>query len=54
MWTRTHVKKIIMNIPYNASLITMVEYLKNELNFCGYDITNKCYWYSDGFKHMLK
>lgn len=44
---RTHVKKVIMNIPYNASNRSMADYLKSELKVLEYNANLKTYWYLD-------
>lgn len=46
IWERSHVKKIIMTIPYNSSISSMKKYLIEELTFVGYDTDIKCNWYS--------
>ena len=46
IFTRSHVKKIIMTIPYNSSQRSMGEYLRSELDQKNYDENIKCYWYT--------
>lgn len=42
---RSHVKKVIMTIPYNAGVRSMIDYLKDELEEIKYDKNLKGYWY---------
>lgn len=43
IFTRTHVKKVIMTIPYNSTERSMRDYLKSELEQKEYDKELKCY-----------
>lgn len=45
IFTRSHVKKVIMTIPYNSTERSMREYLKSELEPEEYDNDIKSYWY---------
>ena len=47
MLNRTNVKKVIMNIPYNASNRSMSDYLKSELELLEYESDLQTYWYVD-------
>lgn len=55
VFTRTHVKKVIMTIPYNSTERAMREYLKNELEQLEYYKESKCYWYvsKEGGSHRI-
>jgi hypothetical protein len=50
-WDRTHFKKAIMTIPYNASHRSMKKYVTESLIKFGYDEDISVYWYTDNNKN---
>jgi DNA-directed RNA polymerase len=54
IWNRSHVKKVIMTIPYNSLQYSMKDYLMAELVQLPFDEVEKCYWYSDSTCSVAK